>query len=71
MPETLTWDDGEVLVLPDETSERAARWTQKLIDLCLQYEDQPELIERVLEALLIEERQQKLLNVERALVKEF
>lgn len=70
MPEHLTWEDGSALVLPDVTSERAARWTQKLIDLCLTHEDHPELIERVIEALLIEERQQALLNVERALVKE-
>ena len=70
MPDHMTWDDGSILLLPDVTSQRAACWTQKIIDLCLTHEDQPELIERVIEALLIEERQQSLLNVERAVVKE-
>ncbi len=70
MPETLTWEDQSVLVLPDETSQRAARWTQKLIDFIFENEDQPEMVERFVEALLIEERQEALLKVERALVKE-
>jgi hypothetical protein len=68
--EQLTWADGSTLTIPDETGPRAARWTQKVIDLCLTHEDQPELIERVIEALLVEERQEALLKVERALVKE-
>jgi len=68
--EQLEWPDGKTLILPNTTSKRAAYWTKLLIPFVEMNSDQAELVERFVQAIMDEERNEALLKVERALVKE-
>ena len=66
----LEWPDGTTLLMPNTTSKRAARWTERLIPFVEMNSDHPERVEQFVQAIMDEERQEALLKVERALVKE-
>jgi hypothetical protein len=68
MPEQLQWEDGETLVLPDTTSKRAVRWANRLTHYCLLNCDNPELIERFIQAILDEERVELAMRIEKIIV---
>jgi len=66
--EQLEWPDGQIIELPNEPGLRAARWASRLYTLDFHDRD---LVARYLQAMIDEERQNTLVELEREIIKRF